>query len=221
VRRRAQDLSISSILTEAATLRRRYAEEVDVLLLGVERLAGYDRKRRLPKLRYRASRLIYLATDEVLIRLAGGLDAVPELAFHRTAMKAVATGNVQDVIGCGTNAVQAAAQPLRACGRTAMLDRRPSCSREYQGLAVLGLNGVPVAGNGFDPSAGDELSRFAFLAGAERSFMESNDPFIRELACLHGSDGVRRHPAMLECAFDEDDDLSLDAIDQLRQSGSP
>jgi hypothetical protein len=42
----------------------------------------------------------------------------------------------------------------------------------------------------------------------------------RELACLHGLAEHPRHAELLETAYDEDEDLALDAIDQLQQSVS-
>jgi hypothetical protein len=51
--------------------------------------------------------------------------------------------------------------------------------------------------------------------------MRSKDPFIRELACLHGLAPQPRHPEVLESPFDEDEELAMDAIDQLQQSASP
>jgi hypothetical protein len=66
----------------------------------------------------------------------------------------------------------------------------------------------------------DEFLRFAFSAGSDPGLMTSLDPFIREIACLHGLSHTPRHPQVLESAFDEDEDLTLDAIDQLKQSTS-
>lgn len=48
--------------------------------------------------------------------------------------------------------------------------------------------------------------------------MKSSDPFIREIACLHGLSEKPRHTGLLETVFDVDEDLALDAISQLQQS---
>jgi hypothetical protein len=37
---------------------------------------------------------------------------------------------------------------------------------------------------------------------------------------MHGISEQPRHPRMLETVFDEDEDLAMDAIDQLQQSMS-
>ena len=88
---------------------------------------------------------------------------------------------------------------------------------EQQSLAVFLLNGVSVDRQGLDNDT--ELIRFA-KTGADRSLMKSGEPFMRELACLHGLAEHPRHPKLLETAYDEDEDLALDAIDQLQQSVS-
>ena len=63
----------------------------------------------------------------------------------------------------------------------------------------------------------DELNRFAIWDhGSE--LMKSEEPFIRELACLHGVDEERRHAVVLDSAFDRDEQLAFDAINQLQPS---
>ena len=64
------------------------------------------------------------------------------------------------------------------------------------------------------------MMRFTTV-GANTALMKSNNPFIREIACLHGLAGKPRPPDVLESVFDVDEDLAMDAIDQLQQSASP
>ena len=47
--------------------------------------------------------------------------------------------------------------------------------------------------------------------------MRSSNPFIREIACLHGLGGEARHAGMMEVVFDEDEAMALDAVDQLQR----
>lgn len=42
--------------------------------------------------------------------------------------------------------------------------------------------------------------------------MKSADPFISELAYLHGISDHPRHAAILDIVFDEDEQLALDAV---------
>jgi hypothetical protein len=51
--------------------------------------------------------------------------------------------------------------------------------------------------------------------------MKGSDPFVRELACLHGITEEPRHPFLLDRVFDADEDMALDAIEQLQQPISP
>jgi hypothetical protein len=41
---------------------------------------------------------------------------------------------------------------------------------------------------------------------------------LSEFACLHGIQSKPGHAAILESVFDEDEELAIDAVDQLDQS---
>jgi hypothetical protein len=81
------------------------------------------------------------------------------------------------------------------------------------------MNGVPISGPGGDWGSDSELVQFA-RSGGTPGLMKSADPFIRELACLHGLAQGPLHAGILETAFDRDEALAMDAVDQLQQSGS-
>lgn len=210
-------ISIKSILDQAHWLRNSYEEEFRILIKEVVNLSGYEKKRRIPKLRYRASRLIYLATDETLATLATIAGEVQELFFHAQVMRAVSTGNIDAILQMGTNAAQAAAQPLRARGKVATTELSELSIVEEQSLAVFYLNGVHVEHKAFLNRTTSELMQFS-MNGSDISLMKSSDPFIREMACLHGLCEKPKHPDMLDIVFDEDEELSLDAIDHLQDS---
>lgn len=219
-RRNSQAVSIDSLVSQARFLRTRYREEFVALAEQVGSANTFQRKRRVPKLRYRAGRLVYLSNDETLNDLSHLADEIPELHFHAQVMRAVATGNVDGVLAFGTNAAQAAAQPLRAAGKTAIATRAELTPAEVQSLAVLLLNGVTVERPDTGSSARTLLMDVA-LSGSSISLMKQPEPFIREMACLHGIAELPRHPEMLESVFDRDEVLAWDAIDQLQQSVSP
>jgi hypothetical protein len=219
-RRRVSLVSIDTLLQQARWLRGSFDSEFKELLDGFGKLSSYQRKRRIPKLRYRAGRLTYLATDETLATITSIADSVPELHFQSLVMSATATGNIDRVIGLGTNAAQAAAQPMRAGGRRATMTLTNLSETQEQALAVFWLSGVAVDaqhGHGLTQS---ELLGFSEV-GANSILMRSSNTFIREIACLHGVAKNPRHPEMLESVFDEDKDLAIDAVDQLQQSLSP
>jgi hypothetical protein len=75
---------------------------------------------------------------------------------------------------------------------------------------------MPGTGDGANGSD-DELNRFA-LWDKGRELMKSQDPFIRELACLHGVGNGRRHASVFDLAFDPDEQLAFDAIAQMQPS---
>jgi len=219
-RRKVQAVSVASLLHEATWLRRIYEAEFRSLIENTHALRGFERKRHIPKMRYRAGRLIYLATDDVLASLSPGADAIPELHFHAKIMAAVSRGIIDDVLSLGTNAAQAAAQPLRASARAVVCSRKGLGEAEQQALAIFLLNGVRVTG--LPPAQTNSLELLRFAAeGVDGALMKSTNGFIREIACLHGLSTQPRHPTLLEAVFDQDEELAMDAIDQLQQSASP
>ncbi|HUX90815.1 MAG TPA: RNA-directed DNA polymerase [Gallionellaceae bacterium] len=219
-RRKVSKVSIDSLLQQARWLRTSYESEFNELLDGFGKVSAYERKRRLPKLRYRAGRLSYLANEDVLTSIAAMASTVPELHLQSLVMLSTASGNIDQILGLGTNAAQAAAQPMRASGKSAKMSVVNLTEAEEQALAVFRLNGVEVEARGDNKTAESELLKFA-ESGSDGKLMTSNNAFIREIACLHGNASAPRHPEMLESVFDEDEDFAIDAVEQLQQSLSP
>lgn len=218
-RRKSQEITIETLMKHARVLRNIYDQKFRSLIDGAKALSGLDRKRHISKLRYYAGRLIYLATDDTLAFLSPAACELPELHFHAKVMEAVASGNIDKLLPLGTNAAQAAAQPLKAADKRVTTNLRDHNEAMEQALAIFHLNGVPIDA---EASVRDksELTRFA-RSGADPILMKSNDPFIRELACLHGLAEEPLHPEFLDKVFDEDEELAWDAIDQLQLSLSP
>lgn len=204
---------LRDLLVLAAELKKRYSRETENLLSQLTSSDAYDRKRLLPKLRYRAGRLAYLADRQQLASLAEELGMVPELHFHAIVLGAIATGDATVAIRLGLNAAQAAAQPLHAEGRSATFQGPPTSAIDLRGLAVLALNGVSVTGSDADASA-DEFLRLA-KHGVTLDLMHSEDSFIREFASLHGLSDRPRHPTMLTSAFHAAEDAVFDAVGQM------
>lgn len=202
-----------------AYLREAYHREAQALLDLLANLKGYERKRQIPKLRYRAGRLAYLAYPHALVALSEQLRDVPELLFQACVLHAVATGEVDELLTLGTNAVQAAAQVLRAGGKAARIANPIETAIQKQGFAILALNGVEVVGASGGNLDDDDFIRLA-RHGTSIECMNSKDAFLREFACLHGLADKPRHPEFLETAFDEDEELSLDVMNDLRASGA-
>jgi hypothetical protein len=217
-RRSVRSVSISDVIQLAARLRKRYEAEITPLIQESLSSTDFSRKRLIPQIRFRASRLIYLADESKLLELAIEMGKLPELAFHSAVMKAVATGQIDELLSMGVNASQAAAQPLRAAMKSGKTTFALFPKTKQQSLAVLLMNGVKVEHDA-EPEVDSPLVHFARNGVNLDMMMQSDEPAFQELACLHGISDAR-HSAMFETAFDEDESLALDAIDQLNQSGN-
>lgn len=196
----------SMLLLSAQILRAGYTERLFQMLELGPKLEGYARKRAIPKIRYFAGRLLYLAKLEDLPRIAGLLRQYPELTMLAEIVHAVGTRDVTHLLGMGSNAAQSAAQALKLTPGHVTCRVESWSSAERQGLAILRANGINVTG-----SADDELNRFASWQERGHELMESNNLFIREMACLHGISDYPRHPGILETAFDRGEELAFDA----------
>lgn len=219
-RKRVRAVSIDSLVKQAHWLRQSYEIEFAELLEGFQDVSAYERKRRVPKLRYRAGRLSYLATEESLAGLAKQAGQIQDLHLHSMIMTVVSSGDINPLLMLGTNAAQAAAQPMRAGNKVATFQPRELADAESQALAVFHLNGVNMSTAPIRRGGETALMSFA-VHGASQALMRSSDPFMSEFACLHGLSERPRHADTLESVFDEEEQLAMDAVDQLGQSASP
>jgi hypothetical protein len=211
---------VNELVERARRLRDICESELTAAIEGATDLRGFDRKRRIPKLRYHAARLVYVSSDEDLLGFSSQMKTIPELRFHTAVMQAVATGGLDDVLGLGTNAAQAAAQPLHARGRSGTLQRTTLTDVEADAFAVVLFNGVSVS---TPVTTGDQRDRplleFASRGGT-LDLMKTRDSFIREVACLHGIASRARHRDVMGSAYDEDEAQILDAVEMAHGSGS-
>lgn len=83
---------------------------------------------------------------------------------------------------------------------------------------MFGLNGLDLAGNLHD-SARNGLFRFA-SQGVDAEMMRTSDAFIQELSCLHGLSAKPRHAEILATAFDTDETIAFDVVEQSQHSFS-
>lgn len=217
LRKKIREVTIDSIVRYGKLLRDRYINNIVKIIDETINSTGYSRKRAIPTLRYRLSRLIFLASDSLLSNLSEKTKAIPELYLLSEVKGAVASGNLDRILPLGTNAAQAAAQPLRVTGKHCSLINQNLSDIAQQSLSIFLLNGVAL--NSKMQQKNNDLMRFA-LKGSDIGLMKKSEPFIRELACLHGISDYPRHPTILETAYDEDEILAIDIIDQLQYSPS-
>src|SRR5205823_5138810 len=86
-----------------------------------------------------------------------------------------------------------------------------------QSLAVFLMNGVTVNRPTPIQVPESEWIRFGTI-GTDQALMKSDNPFLREIACLHGISHGPRHVSVFDHAFDEHEALTMDAVTQLQQS---
>ena len=98
------------------------------------------------------------------------------------------------------------------------LSANPHGRTEWDSLAMFGLNGLALADNLFD-SERSSLFRFA-SQGVDTEMMKSKDAFMQELSCLHGISATPRHAGILATAFDTDETIAFDAVEQSQHSFS-
>jgi len=196
----------NKLLLSAQILRAGYTKRLFQMLELGPKLEGYARKRTIPKIRYFAGRLLYLAKPEDLPVIAYRLRQYPELTMLAEIVHAVSTRDVTRLLKMGSNAAQSAAQALKLTPGDITCQAESWGCAERQGLAILRANGMNVTA-----AADDELNRFALWQERGHGLMESDDPFIREMACLHGISDFPRHPWILATAFDRCEDLAFDA----------
>ncbi len=213
-----RNLSVNELVDDALKARTVYQEKIKSILDGNSQMEGYQRKRILPKLRFYAGRLFYLAAPESLSNVGDSLANYPEMLLESAVMNAIQTRDVGPLLKFGSNAVQAAAQIFRLGENSVTCTLDSLDDAEVQGMALLRLNGIDVNFSGVLSKrlADDELNQFA-VGDNLLGLMKSSDPFVRELACLRGVENLLRHQAMLSTAFDRDEQLVFD-ISQLRDS---
>lgn len=196
----------SRLLSTAQLLRTDYTKHLNQILDGDPNVDGYARKRAIPKIRYLAGRLLYLAKPEDLPVIAERLQPYPELNMLAEVLHAIGRREVTRLLRMGSNAAQSAAQTLKLTSGEITCQIESWIPAERQGLAILRANGINIAG-----PADDELNRFALWQESGHKLMKSDDLFIQEMACLHGISNFPRHPEILETAFDRGEELAFDA----------
>ena len=214
-----RNLSVQKLVKDALHTRNVYREKLSTLLDEDPQIKGYKRKRLLPKLRFYVGRLSYLATPDSLSSTASSLASYPEMILEAAVMNAIQSRDVTSLLKFGANAVQAAAQIFRIQKGLVNYSSDSLDDVELQGIAILRLNGIQVSFSDqlSNRVSSDQLNQFA-SGDNSTILMKSNDLFIKEIACLRGVENLLRHQVLLETAFDRDEHMVFDVINQLRDS---
>jgi hypothetical protein len=218
--RSVRTLSVDNLVKDALSTRQFYQHRAERLLdENPWMIQGYERKRLIPKLRFYAGRLIFLALPEMLSSISFALANFPELAFRSRVMSAIPSRDVSSLLEFGTSAAQAAAQVLRIQGDSVWCSLSSFGEVELQALAILRLNGLEVdfTNDVIRETMTDPLNQFA-LGLNPLALMKSDDLFIKEIACLRGVENPLRHKYILDTALDRNEQLVFDIINRLHDS---
>lgn len=215
-RLRTRSTTVNSLVEQALYLRQKLDNQLTHVLDELESPSQFHVRRHVPKARYRLGRLAYLAAPDRLTEIAKQASH-PALRFHSEVCRAIGTRQITDLLGLGSNAVQAAAQVLRTSRNPVILEHRELSEVASQSLATAYLNGLDISKDTPEAARINHLVEFA-TRGSDEEMMTGNLPFLSEVACLHGLSKAPRHQGVLDSAFDEDEDLAMDVIEQARSS---
>ncbi|MEB2782167.1 RNA-directed DNA polymerase [Algoriphagus sp. C2-6-M1] len=211
-----KSLSISneSIIDDADFLRNKYIREVNQLIREFKEAKGFHRKSIIPKIRYRIGRILYLSSDEEIKKIAGLINGFEEFKFYHTLIESILSGNIDDVLDLGADVAQATAQIFKATNREAYFENKSNSDVHRHGISIFLFNGVIIKSFKAPDS---ELQKLASM-GVDLELMNSENFFVREIACLHGITDEPLHSKTLESIFDEDEEFVFDALDSFYTS---
>lgn len=206
------------VVNQGITLRKRYAAELETLLKSFESLRGYERKRKLYRLKFLVARMAYLGLSQDLPVISAAISGIPEMAMAAAVYDAITTRNVTQLLKYGPTAAQSAAQPLRAGGETISCGEVDWTKEEVvQAYAVFRLNGLRIDGVPVAPL--HPLVRFSDWNDGSFSLYHERDGYFREIGCIHGMDDPDANQWAVETAFDRDDGMVFD-MQEIMQASS-
>lgn len=211
---RSLSVSNESIIEDAFFLRDKYIREVSQLIREFNKAEGFHRKSLIPKIRYRIGRILYLASDEEIRKIAALINGFEEFKFYHTLIESILSGNIDTVLDLGADVAQATAQIFKATNKEAYFENKSNSDVHSHGISIFLLNGVII--NSFE-EPDSELQKLASV-GVDLKLMNSENFFIREVACLHGIQDEPLHSKTLESIFDEDEEFVFDALDSFYTS---
>ncbi len=213
VRFKSKSITISKIVSQCRHLRNVYYREITELIDSLGSVNNFDRKSKIPKIKYRAGRLLYLGTGSMLDTLSKKLQKTPDTLVYGVAMECISSRNIDKILPFGANCAQMIAQPLKAIGGLVSMTPRELSEAEEQALNILNLHGIQIKNA---PVIKSEMGKFA-SSGVDINLMKSEDLYLRDISCLHGMSEHVRHRNILETYLDEDEDLAFDAVNLLQE----
>ncbi|WIG98559.1 RNA-directed DNA polymerase [Myxococcus sp. SDU36] len=173
---------------------------------------GMLRKFQLQKIRYTATRLLYLGDPVRLPKIEAAIESTIEMSDISAIYKSLRTGDVSELLSYSSSVAQSAAQllatdpkPLR-CNVTSW---RPELEAAW---AVLNMNGIQFTA---DASSPPETPLVNFSTQSRNA--STSDPYFEEVFALARGTTIK-HETLLRTAFDYEEEHVLDAIRSLRSS---
>ena len=208
-------LTSQRLLNEAEDLRKVYGQEFQLCweqFQSAERLA---RKWVGSRLRYLLGRLMLLAPESELGRLAERLVGVPEFAEYQACFHALATQDVSELVRFSGKVCAAAGQALATTRRSVRCEPKRWSDEAIEGYVTLVLVGLDVIASPPRQVSHDERVRFAFGDFGYDTWVKTKSPFFQELFALAGTSTIQRHRELLDAPSDPDERWVLFA-DELR-----
>ena len=211
-RRGVRRQTVPLICADLEALREYYCGQCKVLSVESARAKGHARKVRVQKLRKLAFRLLYVAKREDFTALADQLRPVAETEVHAAMFSSLASGDITELLKYGSPAAYAVADPLKSEHQSVTYSDFPRDVPQSQALAVFAAHGMLQEPPKWRPASGVE----AFCGWKEEGQGEAelsaeSSPYFFKLSCLHGVGEPKRHPTLLETAFDPYEDLLVRA----------
>lgn len=201
---------VATVVAIGVDLRLRYMQLAHEALAGLSDLTGYDRKRRLQKLRLYLARLVYLAEPSELGKLAVTFGRIPELELFSVIFEAVDSLDVSRLVNYGAGAAQAVAQPLRALGQRVKCSVAQWTEASLQARAVLCAYGIHLDERDSSCLPQHPMNIFCEWTEARAVLFADPESFYGRLALLHGNTDDRRLTDLLSQAFNEDEPLAFE-----------
>lgn len=203
-----QDLPVILRMVEAA--RTEFMNRFDHLAELEVPSEGMPRKLHFQRLRYMASRLLYLATDAQLRMIVDSIEHYRELADLVAIYRALISFDVSNLLIFTESVTRVAAQVLAATGKPVTCKREIDTEDLIAAWSVLKLHGIKIV-----PETPSEESLRSPLAAFSDSTIsrpprEILSPYFDELLALQNL-AIPEPALLLRTALDEAENPSFDA----------
>ena len=173
---------------------------------------GMRRKFQLQRIRYTATRLLYLGAPNMLHPNESAIENTNELSDIHAIYKALRISDVSELLSFSSSVAYAAVQVFAAGKKSLKCDVKEWRPELESAWAVLKAGGIEFAAGAATPS-----SKPVIDFSAQSDFPSTSDPYFEEVFAL--ARGSRaKHKEILSQAFDYDEEPVLDAIQLLRTS---